>query len=48
MLLHHAVRVSVGKTKGRRLLGRPGRRRVDAFRMDDKETGCGGRGLDKS
>jgi len=28
MLLHHAYGLSVGKTKGRRLLGRPGRRWV--------------------
>ena len=34
-------RVLVGKTKGRRPLGRPRRRWVDNIRMDLQEVGCG-------
>jgi len=34
-------RVLVGKTEGRRLLGRPRRRWVNNIRMDLQEVGCG-------
>ena len=34
-------RVLVGKSEGRRLLGRPRRRWVDNIRMDLQEVGCG-------
>ena len=34
-------RVLVGKPEGRRLLGRPRRRRADNIRMDLQEVGCG-------
>ena len=34
-------RVLVGKTVGRRPLGRPRRRWVDNIRMDLQEVGCG-------
>ena len=34
-------RVLVGKTEGRRPLGRPRRRWVDNIRMDLQEVGCG-------
>ena len=33
-------RVSVGKTEGKRPLGRPRRRWVDGIRMDLQEVGC--------
>ena len=33
-------RVLVGKSEGRRPLGRPRRRRVDNIRMDLQEVGC--------
>ena len=36
-----AYRVLVGKPKGKRPLGRPGRRWVDHIRMDLQEVGCG-------
>jgi len=35
-------RVVAGKTKGKRLLGRPRRRREDNIKMDLQEVGCGG------
>ena len=35
-------RVFVGKHKGKRPLGRPGRRREDNIKMDLQEVGCGG------
>ena len=41
-------RVSVGKPKGRRLLGRPRRRWEDNIKMDHKEVGFGGYGLDRA
>jgi len=34
-------RVLLGKSEGRRPLGRPGRRWVDNIRMDLQEVGCG-------
>jgi len=34
-------RVLVGKSEGRRPLGRPRRRLVDNIRMDLQEVGCG-------
>ena len=34
-------RVLLGKSEGRRPLGRPRRRRVDNIRMDLQEVGCG-------
>jgi hypothetical protein len=34
-------RALVGKSKGKRLLGRPRRRWVDNIRMDLQEVGCG-------
>jgi hypothetical protein len=34
--------VLVGKPKGKRLLGRPGRRWKDNIEMDLREVGCGG------
>ena len=36
-----AYRVLVGKSEGKRRLGRPRRRWVDNFRMDLQEVGCG-------
>ena len=33
-------RVLMGKLAGRRLLGRPRRRRVDNIRMDIQDVGC--------
>ena len=35
-------RVLVGKTEGKRQLGRPRRRREDNIEMDRQEVGCGG------
>jgi hypothetical protein len=35
-------RVVVGKTEGKRPLGRPRRRGEDNIRMDLQEVGCGG------
>jgi hypothetical protein len=35
-------RVSVGKSEGKRQLGRPRRRWEDNIRMDLQEMGCGG------
>jgi len=32
----------VGKPEGKRLLGRPSRRREDNIKMDLQEVGCGG------
>jgi hypothetical protein len=37
----NAYRLLVGKPEGKRLLGRPGRRRVDNIRMDLVEVGWG-------
>jgi len=34
-------RVLVGKPKGKKLLGRPRRGRVDNIKMDLQEVGCG-------
>jgi hypothetical protein len=34
-------RILVGKSEGRRLLGRPRHRWVDNIRMDLEEVGCG-------
>jgi hypothetical protein len=34
-------RVLLGKSEGKRLLGRPRRRREDNVRMDLQEVGCG-------
>ena len=39
-------RVLVGKPEGKRPLGRPRRRWEDNIKMDLKEVGCGGYGLD--
>jgi hypothetical protein len=41
-----ACRVLVGKPEGKRPLGRPRRRWEGNIRMDLKEVGCGGYGLD--
>jgi hypothetical protein len=38
--------VLVGKPKGKRPLGRPRRRWEDGIRMDLREIGCGGGGVD--
>jgi len=35
-------RISVGKSKGKRPLGRPRRRWEDNIKMDLQEVGCGG------
>ena len=35
-------KVLVGKTEGKRPLGRPRRRREDNIKMDVQEVGCGG------
>ena len=37
-------RVLVGKSEGKRLLGRPRRRWEDNIKMDLQEVGCGGMG----
>jgi hypothetical protein len=37
----NAYRLLVGKPEGKRLLGRPRRRRVDNIRMDLGAVGCG-------
>ena len=37
-------RVLVGKSEGKRPLGRPGRRWEDNIKMDLQEVGCGGCG----
>jgi len=37
-----ACRILVGKTKGKRPLGRPRRRLKDNIMMDLQEVGCGG------
>ena len=37
----YVYRVLLGKSEGRRSLGRPRRRWVDNFRMDLQEVGCG-------
>ena len=34
-------RVLVGKSEGKRSLGRPGRRREDNIKLDLQEVGCG-------
>jgi len=41
-------RVLVGKPEGKRLLGRPRRRREDDINMDIRDMGCGGQGLDRT
>jgi hypothetical protein len=41
-----AYRVLVGKPEGKRPLGRPRRRREDNIKMDPREVGRGGHGLD--
>jgi hypothetical protein len=41
-------KVLVGKSEGKRPLGRPRRRLEDEIRMDLRETGLGGRGLDST
>jgi len=41
-------RVSMGKPEGRRPLGRPRHRWEDNIKMDLKEVGCGGYGLDRA
>jgi hypothetical protein len=41
-------RILVGKPEGRRPLGRPRRRWVDNIKMELRETGWGGNGLDRS
>ena len=41
-------RVLVGKPEGKRRLGRPRRRWEDNIKMDLKEVGCGGYGLDRA
>jgi hypothetical protein len=38
----NTYRLLVGKSKGKRPLGRPRRRWVDNIRMDVGEVGCGG------
>jgi hypothetical protein len=43
-----AYRVSVGKPEGKRPLRRPWRRWEDNIKMDLKEVGCGGYGLDRA
>jgi hypothetical protein len=43
-----AYRALVGKPEGRRPLGRPRRRWEDNIKMDFREVGCGGHGLDQS
>jgi hypothetical protein len=43
-----AYRALVGKPEGRRPLGRPRRRWEDNIKMDLREVGCGGHGLDQS
>jgi hypothetical protein len=40
--------VLVGKPEGRRSLGRPRRRWEDNIKMDLREVGLGGHGLDRS
>jgi len=41
-------RVLVGKSAGKRPLGRPRRRWEDNIKMDLQEVGCGGYGLDRA
>jgi len=41
-------RVLVGKSKGKRPLGRPRYRCKDNIKMDLQEVGCGGYGLDRA
>jgi hypothetical protein len=41
-------RVVVGKSEGKRQLGRHKRRLEDNIKMDLQEVGCGGHGLDRS
>jgi len=41
-------RVLVGKSEGKRPLGRPRRRWEDNIKMDLLEAGCGGYGLDRA
>jgi hypothetical protein len=41
-----AYRALVGKPEGRRPVGRPRHRWVDNIKMDLRETGCGGGGID--
>jgi hypothetical protein len=43
-----AYRVLVGKPEGRIPLGRPRHRWEDNIKMDLREVGCGGHGLDQS
>jgi hypothetical protein len=43
-----AYKVLVGKPEGKRPLGRPRRRCEDGIRMDLRETGLGGCGLDST
>jgi hypothetical protein len=43
-----AYRALVGKPEGRRPLGRPRRRWEDNIKMDLREVGWGGHGLDQS
>jgi hypothetical protein len=43
-----AYRALVGKPEGRRPLGRPSRRWEDNIKMDLREVGWGGHGLDQS
>jgi hypothetical protein len=43
-----AYRALVGKPEGKRPLGRPRRRREDNIKMDLREVGGGGHGLDQS
>ena len=40
--------VLVGKTEGKRPLGRPRRRWEDNIKMDFQELGCGGYGRDRA
>ena len=39
-------RVLVGKSEGKKPLGRPRPRREDNIKIDFQEVGCGGHGLD--
>ena len=38
----------MGKPEGKRLLGRPRRRREDNIKIDLQELGCGGHRLDRT
>jgi hypothetical protein len=40
--MRHVYRVLVGKSEGKRPLGRPRRRWEDNIKMDLQEVGCGG------